>query len=266
MTTGALIFAYNNDQTDYVSMAAWSARNIRRHLDIPVAVVTDSVPADGLFDHVIVQGSQSVNTRYFSDYGTHVTWHNTTRASALELTPWDQTLVLDADYVVASSDLTKVLNSQQDFLAHSWAYDITGLNDFSGLNYFGNYRMPMTWATVMMFRRSQHAELIFDSMNMIRDNWSHYCNLYANTKTTYRNDHALSIALGTVNGHTTHHNSIPWGLASLTLQHDLQQISPDCYRVNFVNLEQKPQWISIRNQDFHAMGKQQLEAIVASSS
>lgn len=266
MTTGALIFAYNNDQTDYVSMAAWSARNIRRHLDIPVAVVTDSVPADGLFDHVIVQGSQSVNTRYFSDYGTHVTWHNTNRASALELTPWDQTLVLDADYVVASSDLTKVLNSQQDFLAHSWAYDITGLNDFLGLNYFGNYRMPMSWATVMMFRRSQHAELIFDSMNMIRDNWAHYCNLYANTKTTYRNDHALSIALGIVNGHTTHHNSIPWGLASLTLQHDLQQISPDNYRVNFVNLEQKPQWISIRNQDFHAMGKQQLEAIVASSS
>jgi hypothetical protein len=266
MTTGALIFAYNNDQTDYVSMAAWSARNIRRHLDIPVAVVTDQPVDESLFDHVIVQRSESTNTRYFSDYGAHVIWHNTNRSSAYELTPWDRTLVLDADYVVASSDLTKVLNSQQDFLTHRWAYDITGLNDFSGLNYFGNYRMPMSWATVMMFQRSRPAELIFDAMNMIRDNWAHYCNLYANTKSTYRNDHALSIALGIVNGHTTHHNSIPWSLASLTPDHQLCQISPDSYRVNFVNLEQKPQWISIRNQDFHAMGKQQLEAIVASSS
>ena len=41
MTTGALIFAFNNEQTDYVAMASWSAQRIRRHLNIPVAVVTD---------------------------------------------------------------------------------------------------------------------------------------------------------------------------------------------------------------------------------
>jgi len=263
MTTGAIIFAYNNDQTDYVSMAAWSAHNIRRHLNIPVAVVTDQPVADGLFDHVIIQSSESANTRYFSDYAATVTWHNTNRASAYELTPWDQTLVLDADYVVASPALQGVLQMPLDFLAHDRAYDITGVNDFQTLNCFGSYRMPMSWATVMMFRRSHHAELIFDAMNMIRCNWQHYCRLYASTKTTYRNDHALSIALGIVNGHTTRHDSIPWPLASLTPEHELQQIDVDSYRVNFVNSEQKPRWITMHNQDFHAMGKQQLGAIVA---
>ena len=35
MTTGALIFARNNEQIDYESMARWSAKNIERHLGIP---------------------------------------------------------------------------------------------------------------------------------------------------------------------------------------------------------------------------------------
>ena len=248
MTTGALIFARNNEQIDYVAMARWSAKNIERHLGIPTHIVTDDAPND--------------NTRHFTDVG-NVTWHNHNRMDAYRLTPWDRTLVLDADYVVASNQLQSVLEVDQDFLAHRWAYDVTGCNDFEGLNSFGTNRMPMWWATVMMFRRSKQAELIFDSMQMIRDNWTHYRNLYKNTNATYRNDHALSIALGIVNGHTLDHPGIPWALASLTPEHKLTQLDQDRYRIDFVNTENKPRWIELR-QDFHAMGKQQLGAIVAS--
>ena len=262
MTTGALIFAYNNEQTDYVAMAAWTAKNIRRHLGIPVALVTDR-PTELKFEQVIIQESTSDNGRWFGDYNTNVKWHNTTRVNAYELTPWKQTLVLDADYVVASNQLTTVLESPQEFLAHRWAYDITGLNDFNGLNYFGSNRMPMWWATVMMFRRSDHAQLIFETMTMIRDNWTHYRNIYKNSSGTYRNDHALSIALGVVNGHTLDHAGIPWNLASLTPEHKLTQLKTDHYRVDFLTSDQKPRWIELCNQDFHAMGKKTLGAIVA---
>ena len=250
MTTGALIFARNNEHVDYVAMAEWSAKNIERHLGIPTHIVTgDSEPA--------------TNTRHFTDIG-NVTWHNLNRMDAYRLTPWDCTLVLDADYVVASDQLQSILDTDQDFLAHRWAYDVTGCNTFDGLNYFGNNTMPMWWATVIMFRKSQHAELIFDSMQMIRDNWTHYRNLYKNTNATYRNDHALSIALGIVNGHTLDHPGIPWALASLTPEHKLIQLDQDVYRVDFINTENKARWIELR-QDFHAMGKQQLGAIVANS-
>jgi hypothetical protein len=250
MTTGALIFARNNEQIDYIAMAQWSARNVKRHLGIPTHIVTDDAPND--------------NTRHFEDVG-NVTWHNHNRIDAYRLSPWDRTLVLDADYVVATNQLQSVLEVDQDFLAHRWAYDVTGCNTFEGLNWFGNNRMPMWWATVMMFRRSRHAELIFDSMQMIRDNWPHYRNLYKNTNTTYRNDHALSIALGIVDGHTVDHLGIPWALASLTPEHKLTQLDQDRYRVDFINTENKPHWIELR-QDFHAMGKQQLGEIVASNS
>jgi hypothetical protein len=251
MTTGALIFARNNEQIDYEAMARWSARNIERHLGIPTHIVTDD-------------STPSTNTRHFTDVGS-VTWHNLNRMDAYRLSLWNRTLVLDADYVVASDQLRSLLNVDQDFLAHRWAYDVTGCNTFDGLNYFGNNCMPMWWATVMMFRKSKQAELIFDSMQMIRDNWTHYRNLYKNTNATYRNDHALSIALGIVNGHTVDHPGIPWELASLTPEHKLTQLDQDRYRVDFVNTENKARWIELR-QDFHAMGKQQLGEIVANNS
>jgi hypothetical protein len=250
MTTGAVIFARNNEHIDYVAMAQWSAKNIKRHLGIPTHIITDSAPSD--------------NTRHFTDVG-QVTWHNLNRMDAYHLSPWDRTLVLDADYVVASNQLASVLDCDADFLAHRWAYDVTGCNDFTGLNWFGDVGMPMWWATVMVFNKSKSAELIFDAMAMIRDHWTHYRNIYKNSIATYRNDHALSIALGIVNGHTLDHASIPWQLASLTPDHDLTQINQDRYRVDFVNTEGQPRWIELR-QDFHAMGKRQLGDIVASCS
>jgi hypothetical protein len=250
MTTGAVIFARNNEHIDYVAMARWSARNIERHLGIPTHIITDSAPSD--------------NTRHFTDVG-QVTWHNLNRMDAYYLSPWDRTLVLDADYVVATNQLRSVLDCDADFLAHRWAYDVTGCNTFEGLNWFGDVRMPMWWATVMVFNKSKSAQLIFDAMSMIRDHWTHYRNIYKNSVATYRNDHALSIALGIVNGHTLNHANIPWQLASLTPDHTLTQLDQDRYRVNFVDSNNNKRWIELR-QDFHAMGKRQLGDIIASNS
>ena len=266
MTTGALIFAYNNEEVDYLAMAAWSAENIKRHLNIPVAVVTNA-PADQYtcFAAVIHADTQADNYRYFHDYKKDVTWYNGNRMDAYNLSPWDQTLVLDADYVVASNSLQSVLDSKQDFLAHRLAYDATGLFDFGAHNYFGDYLMPMWWATVMMFRKSDRAQMIFDTMSMIKQNWDHYRRLYANRRETYRNDHALSIALHVVDGNTLDHPGIPWNLASLMPGYDLSQIDTDHYRVDFITQQNQRRWITLKGQDFHAMGKRQLGEIIASS-
>jgi hypothetical protein len=255
MTTGALIFAFNNEQIDYVSMAQWSARNIERHLGIPTHIVTNEQVA-----------TTSINSRWFEDFGTTVTWHNQSRVNAYELSPWDQTLVLDADYIVASDQLKTLLHADEDFLAHRWAYDITNKDNFIEYNFFGEHRQPMWWATVMMFRRSIQARLVFESMIMIRDNWDHYKKLYKFSNRSYRNDYALSIALGIVDGHTPNHHGIPWNLASLTPEHKLIQLDQDEYRVDFLNQEQRPRWIKLKNQDFHAMGKQQLGEIIANNT
>jgi hypothetical protein len=251
MTTGALIFAINNGATDYEAMARWSADNIRRHLGIDTHIVTDAM-------------SSVSNSRHFSDLG-HVTWHNLSRADAYDITPWDRTLLLDADYVVSSDQLSLLLAADQDLLAHRWAFDVTGGNDFLGLNFFGEHKMPMWWATVMMFRKSRHAECVFRAMRMIRDNWHHYRHLYKIRQATYRNDYALSIALLICDGHKIDHASIPWNLATLMPEVLLRREGKDTYRADFVNSQNQQKWITI-SQDFHAMGKTQLEAMVADTT
>lgn len=266
MTTGALIFAYNNDQIDYLALARWTARNIQRHLNIPTAIVTNEPFAERAYERCIVAETTRDNRRYFSDYQTNVVWHNTNRTDAYKLSPWDRTLVIDADYIVASNQLQVMLNSNLEFVCHNRAYDITGLTDFADLNVFGLNAMPMSWATVMIFDRCPQAKLIFEMMSMIQENWEFYKQLYHNPSPSYRNDHALSIALNTVNGHTLDYTAIPWGLASLTPGHYLEQLETDQYRIKYVTPQGRSQYIDIINQDFHAMGKQQLGEIVASYS
>ena len=61
------------------------------------------------------------------------------------------------------------------------------------------------------------------------------------------------------------HAGIPWQLATLTPEHQLTRLDQDRYRVDFVNGEGKTRWMELR-QDFHAMGKRQLGAIVANNS
>ena len=264
MTTGALIFAFDNEQTDYISMAAWSAKNINRHLGIPVAVVTDYENPPGNFDYVINTQAQSGGTRYFEDYNQTVTWHNAGRVDAYTLSPWERTLVLDADYVVASSDLKTILECDTDFMCHKTAVNLAGGHPLTGLNVFGRHNIPMYWATVMMFRRSNTAQYIFDCMNMIRDNWQHYRDLYGIDKKTYRNDFALTIAIGIVSGHTGSVDQIPWPLWTAMPDTELTSNGPDYYTINYLDNNQKPKNMGWTGMDFHAMGKRHLEMIIAS--
>ena len=266
MTKGVVIFAFNNEQIDYLAMASWSARNIRRHLDLPTCVITDvtDTARTADFDQVVLtQPQQTQQHRYFHDYKASATWHNTNRSSVHDLTPWDHTLVLDADFVVASDQLKLLFNIDQDFIAHRMAYDVTGFTAFNDNNWFGTYQMPMSWATVMCFRRSKKAQLIFDTMQMNRDNWLHYRQLYSVSENTFRNDFALSIAMNLVDGHTLSTPPIPWDLASITANTKLTQLDPDTYKISYVTGDDKPRWIVLKQQDFHAMGKQALGEIVA---
>lgn len=263
MTTGALIFAYNNTAFDYVKMAAWTADNVRRHLGIPVALITDR-PTDHVFDKVILQASTAKDQRWFDDAKCRVPWNNWSRPDAYDLSPWDRTLLIDADYVVASDRLKVMLDTAGEvFLCHDRAQDAASVNDFQGLNRMGTYEWPLCWATVLVYDRGSHARLIFDSMKMIRENWSHYQHIYHDSSRIYRNDHALTIALNIVNGHVRSHNHIPWPLVTVMPEHRLMQIGQDHYRLIFKKTNDREAWIEIRDQDFHAMGKQSLMDMIA---
>jgi len=243
MTQGCLIFAHNNGDIDYVKLAERSAKNIKQYLGLPTTIITDI-------------DTKTSSTRWFADYDKSVKWLNSGRSRAYELSPYDQTVLLDADYIVNSDQLLNLFRSGQDFLAHRNANSVTGTGWSKQLNTFGEYRFPMWWATVVYFTKSDTARAIFDAMQMVETNYEHYANLYNFKKHPYRNDYALSIALNIADGHfNAEQFDIPWTLQSVVPEHVLTR-TDNVYTVRYDNKR-----IELSGMDFHAMGKKHLEAL-----
>lgn len=122
--------------------------------------------------------------------------------------------------------------------------------------------MPMWWATVMIFNRCAAAEIVFDCMRMIRNNWNHFRNLYGNRQALYRNDHALSIALAIESGHTLATTDIPWSLATVMPDCTVSETEIDNFMIEYTDSEGRPRRVLTANQDLHVMAKDQLERII----
>ncbi len=258
------MFAINNGTVDYVKMASWSASRIARWLNLPVTLITNQTVIDSVFDQVIVIESRDPTSKWYHDFDQSMPWYNGNRVDVYSLSPYQQTLVLDTDYVVASSQLLTLFESKQDFLCHNWAIDVSNSTSYEQNNYFGRGHMPMTWATVMYYRRSAQAQSVFDMMTMIKDNWSHYRNLYGILNPTYRNDFALSIALNVLGGHQAQYPSIPWNMINVDPDRQLKQLDTDQFEVSWIR-DQRKYRTTIACQDFHAMCKKDLGAIIGSN-
>ena len=260
MTTGAVIFAVGTGALDYVAMAHWSASRINRLLQLPTTLITDQDVEDPIFDQILKINPQPTDrTRWFADLNDSISWHNLDRCNVFDLTPYDRTLLLDADYVIASNFLQPVIQHDRFWCFRhaiaaggSWSWDR-----------FGRHRHPQYWATVIAFSRDNQSRFIFDSMRMIRDNWQHYRDLFHVDSPLYRNDYALSMALPLVNGHV--HPVIPRVATMINVlpEHDLKQQDEDQFVIEYGTVDRRRRCI-LHHQDFHAMCKQNLGAIIAS--
>lgn len=250
MTRGAVILARDSGNVLYTQLAAWSAERIQRHLDIPTTIVQIQSEANG--------------TREIGDHA--VPWYNLDRYRAWEMSPYDETLLLDADYVVSSDQLRTLFGSEQDLLSMRYAYDVTARRDYQDLNWFGKHRMPSAWATVMYFRRTRVTEMIFYMMGMIQHHWTHYKDIYGITERRFRNDYALAIALNVVHGHQGIWPAIPWRMANADPDCDVHQIDSDDFEISFQNAQNRSRCVVVRAQDIHVMNKSALGELIADPS
>ena len=260
MTTGAIIFAVGKHAINYVAMAAWSAARIERHLRLPTTLITDQTVDDSAFDHIIrIDAQQNDRSRWFADFEQSVPWHNLDRCDAFDLTPYDRTLLLDADYVVSSALLHRCTVDSDRF----WCFqNAIAAGDSHSWDSFGRHRHPQYWATAMAFSRGSQTEFIFDSMRMVRNNWQHYRDLYHIDSLLFRNDYALSIALPLVNGHMQPDVSMLGAMINVLPEQHLEQIDVDTFDVVFGSKERRRR-CTLHQQDFHAMCKRDLGVIVA---
>ena len=169
-------------------------------------------------------------------------------------------MLLDSDYVVNSTVLSAVFDTANEILCYRDSLDIVR-PDTAFLPTFGKFAMPMWWATVIYFTKTPRAQWVFESMKMVQRNWNHYRDLYGIAEDLYRNDYALSIALGLLSGHTGVVDSIPLVMMSTLPQDKLTltvQDQQQFWTSEYQNVEGKLKTMSWSGLDFHAMGKKHL--------
>ncbi len=206
MTRGVLIFAQNNSEIDYAKISLYAAMRVKEFLQVPVTLVTDSKDwllesqptAADVFDQIIAINSETTQTKKFYD-GTlaskTLAWKNLNRADCYELSPYDETLVIDSDYIISSDNLSAVWNSSKNFLIYSDSFDLAQWRDDSSFRYLNQLSIPFYWATAFYFKKNRATEAFFDIIKYIKSNWSYYRALYNIDSTVFRNDFAFSIAL-----------------------------------------------------------------------
>lgn len=257
MSKGALLFAFNS-KIDYFKMAVSTAKRINHFLNIPVSVVTD-VPniADNYeykFDNVIYGYGDRSNSK------EQKLWINKGRGNAYDLSPYDETLLLDTDYLVNSNNLLTVFDYYDEVCFHNTAKFL--MNNKATPEMLGPTSMETFWATVILFKKTERVAQLFDCIKMVQNNYLHYVTLHGCYSTQYRNDFALTIAARIMNGHIDNVSEfIPWPLLHVTKDVKIEKASDNEYNTNFLSFKEK-EYMIVKDIDIHMLDKDNFMRIV----
>lgn len=210
MTQGLLIYAHNSRDLDYAKLALLAGGLAKKNLNRPVSLVTDSSTlawmrdseiydlSNDVFEKIIVTEKPDQNNKRNLHDGYDkkvVPFLNTNRSSAYDLSPYDQTLLIDSDFLIMSDTLNNYW-SDNPFPIISSAFrdacdvDRRGYHD----RYTSDTGVKLYWATTLMFNKTAEAKTMFDLVSYIRQNYQYYSDLFRFHPGIYRNDIAFSIA------------------------------------------------------------------------
>jgi len=274
MTRGCLIFAHNNRDVDYAKLALLSGSLAKKNLGLPVSLITDESTiswmkeskifsnVENTFDKLIlVERPNTENKRILHD-GTDkkiIPFINSTRADAYNLSPYDQTLLLDSDFLIFSDRLNQYWDVESSVKVSYAANDI---NSKDRLGYHDKYvsdtGIKLFWATTVMFNKDENSKLFFDLVDTVKTNYSYFADLYMFNPTQYRNDISFSIAQHIMSGFETDIiTSLPPLLT--TIDKDILE-SVDQNKLTFLIAAESNSYVAaaIKDTDIHIMNKQSI--------
>ena len=210
MSRGVLMYAHNNQEIDYLKIACANALMVKKNLNVPVSLVTDSGTIDWgrkalgelideCFENVITvdRDYKFNNKKVYSDT-SHTTktlqFYNANHWAAYELSPYDETLFIDADYLIMSPALSNCWDSIHDVMVNHRIYSpVDQVVPYS--KNIDDMGIKLYWATVIYFRKSSLAEHLFSLMRHIQENYSYYRDLYYFSNVIYITYYAVFIAI-----------------------------------------------------------------------
>lgn len=209
MTKGVLVIARNNSKIDYVKQANWLAKRISKYLNLPTSIITDNAAYvnkhyPNTFDQIIeIPNEENYTHKSYKDgmYSrANLEFKNTARCDVYELTPYNETLLMDTDVAISNNTLANCFDENNEVMLYKDAVELSNWRDLSEFEYISPNSIDFYWATVVFFRKSHVAKTLFDCVKHVQQNWQHYRNLYQITNPVFRNDFAFSIAVHIMNG------------------------------------------------------------------
>lgn len=235
---GVLLFASNTETVDYVKIANRSAKLIEHFLNVPVTIVSNQ--------------TTSANKRFSIDSGTFEQWNNLDRYMAYQLSPYDQTLLLDSDYLVLDKNLLKLFDVVNDYIIPFNNINIDNLT--MPKDTMGTHSLPFLWATIVAFNKTDKTEKLFDLVRRVQKNYRYYTKLYNIKNTNYRNDYAFAIADNIINGYTQDcRHYLPWTM--LTVSNKIKSMRIED---GLIKIKEQDKALVSPLQSLHIMSKQWL--------
>ena len=225
MSKGIVIYAFNST-FDYVKSATFAAKQAKKYLGLPVTLITNKAVKGKVFEKVIVIDDESKSSRQYRAVGDEVIdvlWFNKSRTTAYQYSPYDQTLLIDADYFMFNDSLKVMFDTDVEFACFDKINDIMG--EEQDVIRLSEISIPMQWATVIYFTKCPLAQGIFTFMGKIKNDWEYYSLLYNFSSPTFRNDFALSIALQALTGYSIKNlNCLPGKLHTIFSNADIVKV------------------------------------------
>jgi len=250
MKKGVLLFCFDTPEVKYHRVLARCVSLIKKNLGLEITVITNIET----FKQISPMGM--INYRLLEPNRTNTLlgrpWYQVERHMAYELSPYDKTLVLDIDYFCYTNNLLQLMESDEDFLIHDKAYDVVTGN--RGFEFTRDSVIPIVWATVIMFKKTQYSKRVFDTVGYVKQHWPYFCDLYRLKFKNYRNDYAFSIAINQVNGNRMP-NLLPTRIPHLSRDAKVVKFTENGLIYRFNDTVGK-----LENQDIHVLNKEIVDA------
>lgn len=237
---GILAFAYNVDTIDYVSIAEKTLALASKKLNLPYTLITDNQYKNTLS-----------NSRYDIDTNTFISWRNIGRQAAYDLSPYDETLVIDVDYLIVDDNLNKIFDCEWDYLLQRKSFALTT----EWPETMGEQSLKYVWATVFAFRKTARAKLFFNLIDRIQKNYGYYLALFKVEQRNFRNDYAFAMADIIFNGYSVGIKSIPENMMAVN-----QVIDSIDFDDNKFIIKDKEKAYIIPIMNLHVMSKAYLQS------
>lgn len=208
-TKGVLIFAKNNEQFNYIKQAEVAATMAKHFLDVPVSLITLETDykdnTSDIWDKVIyLDDVEVVNGRGVIVNGKReqITWYNLDRLLAYDLSPYDETILIDGDYLIQNSVLSNVWGSVEPMLMNTASRVPSKQQEHIYEKVITDGYPSIHWFTVCYFRKCKQTEQWFTLAKEVKENNDFYSTTFGSPYTFYRNDITAAIASHVMNGYT----------------------------------------------------------------